>query len=65
MQTFKQVMGFVLLGTVVYLLSFLSVPYVLPTLTLSPTREKGEPRLMLALTLESPTVTNRRLTVRR
>ncbi len=34
MQTFKQAMGFVLLGTVVYLLSFLSIPYVVPTLAL-------------------------------
>lgn len=31
MDTFKHMMGFVLLGTVVYLLTFLSIPYVVPT----------------------------------
>ena len=31
MDTFKNVMGFVLLGTVVFLLTFLAVPYVVPT----------------------------------
>ncbi|NOX57007.1 MAG: hypothetical protein GXP27_21720 [Planctomycetes bacterium] len=31
METFKQIMGFVLLGTVVFLLSFLDIPYVVPT----------------------------------
>jgi thiol:disulfide interchange protein len=31
METFKHVMGFVLLGTVVFLLTFLDVPYVVPT----------------------------------
>jgi len=30
MDTFKQIMGFVLLGTVVFLLTFLSIPYVVP-----------------------------------
>jgi thiol:disulfide interchange protein DsbD len=32
MDTFKQIMGFVLLGTVVFLLTFMPVPYVVPTL---------------------------------
>ncbi|MCH8193004.1 MAG: alcohol dehydrogenase catalytic domain-containing protein [Planctomycetes bacterium] len=31
MDTFKHIMGFVLLGTVVFLLTFLSIPYVVPT----------------------------------
>ncbi|MGF1581023.1 MAG: protein-disulfide reductase DsbD family protein [Gemmataceae bacterium] len=34
MNTFKQLMGFVLLATVVYLLSFLAIPYVVPTVAL-------------------------------
>lgn len=34
MDTFKQVMGFVLLGTVVYLFTFLETSYVVPTLGL-------------------------------
>lgn len=34
MDTFKQVMGFFLLGTVVFLLSFLDWPYVVPTVGL-------------------------------
>jgi thiol:disulfide interchange protein DsbD len=34
METFKQVMGFVLLGTVVFLLSFLAFPTILPTVAL-------------------------------
>jgi suppressor for copper-sensitivity B len=34
MDTFKQVMGMVLLGTVVYIFSFLGTPYCLPTLGL-------------------------------
>ncbi len=34
MDTFKQVMGFFLLGTVVFLLSFLNWPYVVPTVGL-------------------------------
>lgn len=34
MDTFKQVMGFVLLGTVVYLLTFVSWTLIVPTLTL-------------------------------
>ncbi len=34
METFKQVMGFVLMGTAVYLLTFLSWTNVLPTITL-------------------------------
>lgn len=34
METFKQVMGFFLLGTVVFLLSFLDWPYVVPTIGL-------------------------------
>ncbi len=33
MNTFKHVMGFVLLATVAYLLSFMSIPYVVPTVT--------------------------------
>lgn len=34
METFKQVMGFVLLGTVVFLLSYIPVEYVVPTIAL-------------------------------
>lgn len=34
METFKQIMGFVLLGTVIYLLTFLDWPYVVPTVGL-------------------------------
>lgn len=34
MNTFKQIMGFVLLATVVYLLSFISIPVVVPTIAL-------------------------------
>ncbi|MFZ5831437.1 MAG: cytochrome c biogenesis protein CcdA [Planctomycetota bacterium] len=34
METFKQVMGFVLLGTVVFILTFLPMEYVVPTVTL-------------------------------
>jgi len=34
METFKQVMGFVLLGTVVYIFTFLHWPYVVPTIGL-------------------------------
>jgi thiol:disulfide interchange protein len=34
METFKQVMGFVLMGTVIYLLSFIDWSNILPTLTL-------------------------------
>ncbi len=34
METFKQVMGFVLLGTVVYIFTFLDWPYVVPTIGL-------------------------------
>ncbi|MHB8902087.1 MAG: protein-disulfide reductase DsbD family protein [Thermoguttaceae bacterium] len=34
METFKQIMGFFLLGTVVFLFSFLDWPYVVPTLGL-------------------------------
>ncbi len=32
MDTFKNVMGFVLLGTVVFLLTFIEIPYVVPTI---------------------------------
>jgi thiol:disulfide interchange protein DsbD len=32
METFKNVMGFVLLGTVVFLLTFIEIPYVIPTI---------------------------------
>ena len=32
METLKQIMGFVLLGTVVFLLTFIAIPYVVPTL---------------------------------
>jgi len=34
METFKHVMGFVLLGTVVFILTFLELPYVVPTVAL-------------------------------
>ena len=34
METFKQVMGFVLLGTVVFLLSFMAFPAIVPTVAL-------------------------------
>ena len=34
MDTFKQTMGFILLGTVVFLLTFISIPYVVPTVAL-------------------------------
>lgn len=34
METFKQVMGFVLLGTVVYIFTFLNWPYIVPTIGL-------------------------------
>ncbi|HYW81337.1 MAG TPA: cytochrome c biogenesis protein CcdA, partial [Thermoguttaceae bacterium] len=34
MDTFKQIMGFVLLGTVVYIFTFLKSPYVVPTIGL-------------------------------
>jgi len=34
METFKQIMGFVLLGTVVYIFTFLKSPYVVPTIGL-------------------------------
>ncbi|MCI0493262.1 MAG: thioredoxin family protein, partial [Planctomycetes bacterium] len=33
MNTFKHIMGFVLLATVAYLLSFMPIPYVMPTVT--------------------------------
>lgn len=32
MDTFKNIMGFVLLGTVVFLLTFIEIPYVVPTI---------------------------------
>ncbi len=32
MDTFKNVMGFVLLGTVIFLLTFIEIPYVVPTI---------------------------------
>lgn len=31
METFKQIMGFILLGTVVWILTFVPIPYVIPT----------------------------------
>jgi thiol:disulfide interchange protein DsbD len=31
METFKQIMGFILLGTVVWVLTFVPIPYVIPT----------------------------------
>ncbi len=34
METFKQIMGFVLLGTVAYIFTFLESPYVVPTIGL-------------------------------
>ena len=34
METFKQLMGFVLLATVVFLLSFIKFVYVVPTVAL-------------------------------
>jgi thiol:disulfide interchange protein DsbD len=34
MDTFKHVMGFVLMGTVVFLLTFMPIPYVVPTVAL-------------------------------
>ena len=32
METFKNIMGFILLGTVVFLLTFIEIPYVVPTI---------------------------------
>lgn len=34
MDTFKNIMGFVLLGTVIFLLTFIPIPYVVPTVAL-------------------------------